>query len=85
MSKPKSVREAYDAGYCTAKYCRDLVGSGEGVQDHTDPDNPQRYCWSCYQKLEAKREAESKFVPDLEPQPEPAPKPRRVVVVRRKH
>lgn len=74
MPKPKDVRAAYDAGYCTAKYCRDLVGSGEGVQDYTDPENPQRYCWPCHVKLEAKR------VPD--PLPAPAPVRRRIIVRR---
>lgn len=81
MPKPKDARAAFDAGYCSGKHCRDLVGSGEGIQDYTDPEKPKRFCWRCYQKLEAVKDKESKPAPDMEP--EPAPVRRRVVVVRR--
>lgn len=81
MPKPKDHRAAFEAGYCSGKHCRDLVGNGQGVQDYTDPENPKRFCWTCHEKIEAKRAASSP-PPDLEP--EPAPVRRRVVVVRRK-
>jgi hypothetical protein len=91
MPKPNNVRAAFDAGYCSGKYCRDLVGSGEGIQDYTDPEHPKRFCWFCYRKLEAAKDASPKAPPapatapppDATPPTLPPTLPRRVVVVRR--
>lgn len=75
MPKVKDALTLFDSGYCTWKRCRKFLANGAGLQDFTDPANPQRYCWECADKAEAARVSV--------PVPKQEPAPRRIVVVRK--